>query len=308
MVEAAVDGIFFTGSVATGRKVGAVAAQRGLPAALELGGKDAALVLPDANIVRAAQGITWAAFGFAGQNCAAVERCYVHRDIYPAFLEAVLAQTQKLRPMIDVGPLVTQAQLKIVSQHVAQAKEAGATIACGGLAEGPGFYHPPTVLTDVSEDMTVMRAETFGPVLPISVYDDIEEAITHINGTDFGLTTSIWTGDLELGESMAERFDCGVVTINNHSFTGALASAAWGGTKDSGLGVTNSRFSLYEMTRPKTVVVDASKQPEMWWYPYNEALLSVTQGVIGLARTGQPKLRALSSVITGLRNRFKEEK
>ncbi len=306
LIEAQVDGIFFTGSVKTGRTVAAAAAQLGIPAALELGGKDAAVVLPDADLARAAQGITWAAFGFAGQNCAAVERCYVHRDVYDAFVAEVVALTKALKPMQDVGPLVTKAQLTIVQRHVAEAINAGATVNAGGEAPGPGFYHQPTILTGVSEDMEVMKDETFGPVLPIAPYDDIEDAITKANATRYGLTTSLWTRDLDYGESLAERFDCGVVTINNHSFTGALASAAWGGIKDSGNGVTNSRFSLYEMTRPKTVVVDASKRPEMWWYPYNEALLQVTRGVVGLARTGQPKLRALSSVISGLRNRFKE--
>ncbi len=308
LVQAGVDGVFFTGSVDTGREVGAACAAMGIPAALELGGKDAALVLPDADLDRAAQGITWAAFGFAGQNCAAVERCYVHRDVFDDFLAAVLARTASLRAMVDVGPLVTEAQLQTVCRHVAEAVSGGATIQTGGTTEGPGFYHPPTVLTGVSEEMAIMREETFGPLLPISPYDDIEDAIARINATDFGLTTSIWTRDLDLGESMASRFHCGVVTVNNHSFTGALASAAWGGVKDSGHGTTNSRFSLYEMTRPKTILVDASKRPEMWWYPYNESLLQVTRGVIGLARTGEPKLRALSSVISGLRTRFKEEK
>ena len=307
LVEAGVDAIFFTGSVRTGRQVAAAAAAQGIRSAVELGGKDAAVVLADADLDRAAQGITWAAFGFAGQNCAAVERCYVHRDIHEDFLALVVGRTQALRPMVDVGPLVTAAQLETVTRHVSEAVAAGAEVRAGGTAEGPGFYHPPTVLTGVSEEMAVMKEETFGPVLPITPFDDIEDAIARINATRFGLTTSIWTGDLELGESLADRFHCGVVTINNHSFTGALASAAWGGVKDSGPGITNSRFSLYEMTRPKTVVVDASKRPEMWWYPYNGALLDVTQGVVGLARKGEPKLRALSSVIRGLRNRFKED-
>jgi acyl-CoA reductase-like NAD-dependent aldehyde dehydrogenase len=308
LVDADIDAIFFTGSVKTGRSVGAKAAARGIPSALELGGKDAALVLADADLDRAAQGITWAAFGFAGQNCAAVERCYVHRDVYEQFLAKVVARTQALRPMIDVGPLVTEAQLATVQRHLAEAVAAGAKVQAGCTAAGPGFYHPPTVLTELSEDMVIMREETFGPLLPVCVFDDFEQVITRINSTDFGLTTSIWTRDIELGEAMAERFDCGVVTVNNHSFTGALASAAWGGVKDSGHGTTNSRFSLYEMTRPKTVVVDTSSRPEVWWFPYNEALLRVTQGVIGLATKGQPKLRALNSVISGLRDRFKEEK
>jgi acyl-CoA reductase-like NAD-dependent aldehyde dehydrogenase len=307
LLQTEIDSVLFTGSVRTGRQVAAAAAARGIPATLELGGKDAALVMRDADIQRAAQGITWAAFGFAGQNCASVERCYVHEDIFEPFLAEVIRRTQALRPLIDVGPLVTEAQLGVVSSQVQAAQAEGARVHTGGTAQGPGFYYPPTVLTDLSDQMEIMQEETFGPVLPIVPFSDIETAISAANGTRFGLTTSIWTADLDLGESIAERFECGVVTINNHSFTGALPSAAWTGLKDSGSGVTNSRFSLYEMTRPKTILVDASRKPEMWWYPYNQALLDVTQGVIGLARKGSPKLRALSTVVSGLRNRFKED-
>jgi acyl-CoA reductase-like NAD-dependent aldehyde dehydrogenase len=307
IAHAGVNAVFFTGSVRTGRTVQRMAAEAGVPATLELGGKDAAVVLADANIERAAKGITWAAFGFAGQNCAAVERCYVHRDVYAPFLEAVVEHTKTLRPMIDVGPLVTKAQLGIVSQQLAQAIEGGATVQCGGPADGPGYFHPPTVLTGLSNDADVLSEETFGPLLPIVPFDDLDSLPGLVNGTAFGLTTSIWTQDTDFGEALGDQFECGVITINNHSFTGALASAAWGGVRDSGHGVTNSRFSLYEMTRPKTVVVDRSKQAEMWWYPYNNALVDVTSGLVELSRSGGNRLPALGQVLSGLLRRWKEE-
>ena len=306
VVAAGVDTVFFTGSVVTGRKVQVQAAEQGISCALELGGKDAAVVMADANLDRAAHGITWAAFGFAGQNCAAVERCYVHSSVFDDFVARVKANTERLREGIDVGPLVTEHQLETVKRHVADAVGKGATVVAGGTASGIGFYHSPTVLTDVSDDAIVMREETFGPVLPISRFDDAEDLSALVNGTDFGLTTSIWTQDTDLGEALAEQFDCGVVTINNHSFSGALASAAWGGTKDTGHGVTNSRFALYEMTRPRTIIVDRSKQREMWWYPYNEALGQVTQGLVELSRSGGNRLAALGQVVAGLMRRWKE--
>ena len=288
MVDAKPDQIFFTGSVRTGRQVAASAATHGVKVGLELGGKDAALVMEDAEIERAAAGITWAAFGFGGQNCAAVERCYVHESIFPAFLEQVIARTKALRPLIDLGPLVTEAQLHIVQQHVTEAAQAGATIHTGGQAPGPGFYHEPTVITDAPHDSRLMREETFGPVLPIVPYSDLDEAIEWINGTHFGLTTSVWTKNLELGEALAPAFECGVVTVNNHSFTGALPDSVWCGVKDTGEGVTNSRFALYEMVRPRTILVDSMKGPrEMWWYPYNDALTKVTKGMITLATPGE---------------------
>ncbi len=307
VVRGGVDRVFFTGSVRTGRRVAQMANELGIQTALELGGKDATIVLPDANLDRAADGITWAAFAFAGQNCAAIERCFVHAEVAQDLTDRIAQRTRKLRPMLDVGPLVTQAQLNVVQRHVQAATDAGAKILVGGQAQGPGFYFEPTVLTDVSDDMAIMQEESFGPLLPITPFDDLDSALVRVNGTAFGLTTSIWTADVEFGESLADNLDCGVVTVNNHSFTGALASAAWGGTKDSGHGVTNSRFSLYEMTRPRTILIDGSKATEMWWYPYNQALQQVTQGVVGLASTGSPKLRALIQVLSGLKNRWKEE-
>jgi len=306
VIAAKPNAVFFTGSVRTGRAVQQLAAEVGIPATLELGGKDAAVVLGDANIDRAAKGITWAAFGFAGQNCAAVERCYVHQDVYQAFVDAVVEQTQKLRPMTDVGPLVTKAQLDIVTAHCTQAVQAGAQVLCGGEASGPGYFFQPTVLTELPDDATVLHEETFGPLLPIVPFEDLNELPALVNGTAFGLTTSIWTQDTDFGEAIGDQFDCGVLTINNHSFTGALASAAWGGTGDSGHGVTNSRFALYEMTRPKTVVIDRSKQAEMWWYPYNQALLDVTSGLVELSRSRGNRLPALGQVLSGLMRRWKE--
>ncbi len=306
VVTAGVDTVFFTGSVATGRKVQVLAAEHGISCALELGGKDAAIVLGDADLKRAAHGITWAAFGFAGQNCAAVERCYVHESVLEDFVGLIKTNTDQLRAGTDIGPLVTQAQLDIVKRHVADAVNGGATVVCGGRATGVGFYHEPTVLTNVPADAIVMTEETFGPVLPISTFSALDELPALVNNTAFGLTTSVWTKDTEFGQALAEQFDCGVVTINNHSFSGALASAAWGGTKDTGHGVTNSRFALYEMTRPRTIIVDRSKQREMWWYPYNEALGQVTQGLVELSRSGGNRLAALGQVVAGLMRRWKE--
>jgi acyl-CoA reductase-like NAD-dependent aldehyde dehydrogenase len=308
VIDAGVDAVFFTGSERTGRKVHSQAAALGLPCALELGGKDAAVVMPDANLKRAVAGITWAAYGLAGQNCAAVERCFVHRSVYDSFVAAAVEATAKLRPLKDVGPLVNQSQLDIVKAHVAAAVDAGAHVAVGGTAPGPGYYHEPTVVTGVTDDMDLMSEETFGPVLPIAPFDDLDEVIRRVNGTRFGLTTSIWTADLDAGQALAGRFACGVVTVNNHAFTGALPDGTWGGVKSSGHGVTNSRFALYEMVRPRTVVVDGLSQSDNWWFPYNDALSGMASGLVELQRRGGNRLQGVRGAVTGLLNRWKADK
>ena len=308
VVASSVDRVLFTGSVATGKKVHVLAAEHFKPTSLELGGKDAAVVLPDADPARAAAGIVWAAFGFAGQNCAAIERAYIHTSLFEEVRAQIVERAEALRPLLDVGPLVTAEQLEIVKRHIADAVDKGATVETGGEAEGPGWYHQPTVLTGVAETMLVMREETFGPVLPLQPYEDLEAVIEEVNGSDYGLTTSLWTRDLSAAEGLAGRFDCGVVTVNNHAFTGALPSAPWGGTKHTGHGVTNSRFSLYEMVRPRTLVVDsASGDKEMWWYPYNEALVSAARGLTELTRPGGAKLQGIRGALTGLLNRWKAQ-
>ena len=305
VVECALDAIFFTGSVATGRRIAASAGARMIPASLELGGKDAAIVLADADLPRAVNGIVWAAFGFGGQNCAAVERCYVHASLYDRFVEAAVAATKALRPGKDIGPLVTPAQVAIVRRHIEAAVAGGATLRTGGGVQGQ--FVEPTVLTEVTDEMAVMVEETFGPVLPILPFTELDAVIQRANSGDYGLTTSVWTRDLEAGEALAGRFDCGVFTVNNHSFTGAVPDAAWTGRRATGPGVTNSRFALYEMTRPRTVLVDALTAPhEMWWYPYNDALVSATRGLTELTRRGGNKLGGLQSALRGLLNRWKD--
>jgi acyl-CoA reductase-like NAD-dependent aldehyde dehydrogenase len=300
------DALRFTGSVATGRAVARLAEPRGVRVSLELGGKDAAVVLADADLDRAAAGVVWAAFAFAGQNCAAVERCYVHESVHDAFVERVVARTRALRPLVDVGPLVTPTQLETVTAHLAAAVAGGATVAAGGGEPGPGWFHPPTVLTDVRDDMDLMQHETFGPLLPIARFSDLDRVIDRVNGTPFGLTTSLWTRDIVRGERLARRLSCGVVTLNNHAFTGALPGAAWTGVGDSGGGVTNSRHSLYEMVRPRTVVTDTqSGDRELWWFPYNDALVQAASGLVEFSRPGGRRLQGIRTALSGLLHRWK---
>ena len=238
-----VDLVVFTGSVATGRRVAHACAERLVPCSLELGGKDAAIVLADANLERAANGVVWGAMMNAGQNCASIERVYVEKAIAEEFTEKVRDVVAKLRPGVDVGPLATAAQRALVARHVAEAKAAGATIVRGGAeAEAddgdgkPTREYAPTVVRVADDDTALMRDETFGPVLPIAVVDDVDEAVRRANASRYGLTASLWTKDRKRALLLARKLRAGVVTINNHGFTGALPDAPWCGARRDRLG------------------------------------------------------------------------
>jgi acyl-CoA reductase-like NAD-dependent aldehyde dehydrogenase len=277
LVSSDVDLVVFTGSVATGRKVAHACAERLSPCALELGGKDAAIVLADANLERAANGIVWGALTNAGQNCAAVERVYVERAIAEKFTAKVTEVVKSLRPGIDVGPLTTEAQRAIVSRHVEGAEAAGAKVLAGGKkGEGEGYAFEPTVVTVDGDDLDLVREETFGPVIPIAIVENAEEAVTRANASKYGLTASVWTKNVTKGQALGMRLRAGVVTINNHAFTGALPGAPWSGHGDTGYGITNSPLALDVLTRPRFMLVDRNRaKRELWWYPYTDTVKAI---------------------------------
>ena len=270
--------IVFTGSVATGKKVMAAAAENLTPVLLELGGKDPAIVCGDADLDRTVPGIVWGAFMNTGQTCASVERVYVEREIAEPFIARVIEETQGLRTgpggegRVDVGPLSLERQRRVVEEHVADARAKGARVLTGGEpAPGPGFYYPPTVLADVDHTMTIMREETFGPVLPIMAVDSLDEAIRFANESDYGLTATGWTRSRETARRLQRELRAGVVTINDSLSSFGEPTAPWGGIKQSGIGRTHGRLGLREMVRPKYVTHDTSRGPELWWFPYTEA-------------------------------------
>lgn len=281
LVEAAPDKILFTGSVETGRAVSQHANQVGTSATLELGGKDPMLVLDDANVDLAARGAVWSAFTNAGQTCAAVERVYVDPTVADRFTERVVEAAQRLRlapgdePGAEVGPMIRESAVERVQAHVEDAVEKGATVQAGGSAVpemGPCFFEP-TVLTDVDSSMVVMQEETFGPVLPIQIVDDVDEAVELANGTRYGLTASVWTTRPTRGERLADQLDAGTVTINDHTYTYAACETPWGGVKASGSGHTHGRWGIEDVTRLKHVnTARAGRAASPWYYPYDEDL------------------------------------
>jgi acyl-CoA reductase-like NAD-dependent aldehyde dehydrogenase len=282
LVADGVDLVVFTGSVATGKRIATACAELLIPCSLELGGKDAAIVLKDCNLERTARGLVWGAFTNAGQNCASIERVYVDKAVADKLVPRVVALTKELRPGVDTGVLTTQRQCDVVRRHLEEAVGAGAEVLAGGPPAAQNLDFPPTVVKLTDENTPLMKDETFGPILPIVVVDDEEDAVRRANASRYGLTTSIWTKRINHAHDLARRLKSGVVTINNHGFTGALPAAPWTGAGESGSGITNSPHALAELTRVRFVLEDRSSQKsELWWYPYTPVLRTL---VFAMAR------------------------
>jgi acyl-CoA reductase-like NAD-dependent aldehyde dehydrogenase len=289
LINSHIDKLVFTGSVATGKRIAAAAAERLLPMVLELGGKDPMLVLDDADIDVASSAAVWGAFLNAGQTCLSVERCYVHRRLYQEFLRACVEKTKKLRVGYgldresDVGPMIHERQLRVVEAQMEDAVAHGARVLAGGsrLPElGKNFY-APTVLADVTHGMSIMREETFGPVLPVMAFDSDEAAVKLANDSEYGLAASVWTRDRARGERLARRIQAGTVMVNDVVSYFGISEAPHGGVKSSGIGRAHGRSGLEEMTRLK--YVDSDLMPGMkkvWWYGYGASFARQMEGFI----------------------------
>lgn len=278
LVDAGIDACVFTGSVRTGKLVRAKCGEVGIPCSAEMGGKDAAIVLGDVDLDRAVAGITQWALNNAGQACGAIEVVYVERSVADAFVERMGRAWRKLRAGagdVDVAPLANERQLAIVEAHVADALAKGASLVCGGARGARGLAYLPTLLDRCTPEMEVVRDETFGPVLAIVRVDGAADGIHHVNKSRYGLGASIWTTDTDRAQRIAEKLDVGVVTVNNHAFTGAIPSLPWSGTRDTGFGVANSEHALSTFTRPKTIVVDGAGAPDFFWLPYDRTLVEI---------------------------------
>jgi acyl-CoA reductase-like NAD-dependent aldehyde dehydrogenase len=302
LIDSRVAKIFFTGSVETGRGVGERCAKHLKGSILELGGKDPMIVLPDCNLEHAIAGALWGGFANAGQTCSGIERVYVMREVAQHFISGVVAGAQKLRvgdPIkwdTEIGPMVTREQYEIVRELVDDAVAAGATLCCGGPAQPPagledGAFYAPTVLTEVTHDMRIMREEIFGPVLPIVVVDSEDEAVALANDSDFGLGASVWTSDRSKGERIAREIESGMVWINDHMFSHGACQCSWGGVKESGLGRTHSKFGLYECVNIKLRVWEPSTVRNAWWHPYDETLGQALRQTATILY-GRPSIRA----------------
>jgi succinate-semialdehyde dehydrogenase/glutarate-semialdehyde dehydrogenase len=258
------DYLCFTGSTPTGQGLAEKMAPRLTGYSLELGGKNPMVVLPDAPVAKAAAGAVTACFSSAGQLCVSVERVYVHESIREEFTRAFVAKTRALRLGAELGygaemgSLTSENQLSAVSEHVDDARANGATVLTGGRARpdlGPLFYEP-TILTDVSADVALFADETFGPVVSIYGYTDVEDAIQRANDTRYGLNAGVWTGNAAAGWAVAARLKAGTVNVNE-SYAATFGSVAlpMGGMKDSGFGRRNGAEGLLKYTESQSIAV-----------------------------------------------------
>ncbi len=268
-----VDMVAFTGSQETGRKVGVAAAERLIPANLELGGKDPFIICDDVDVEIAAQGAVWAACLNAGQVCTSSERFYVMKGIADDFVEASRSYVESLQigdPMderTDVGPMINEKGRGKVERHVGEAVQKGAKVVAGGERFGErGFYYKPTILTGVESSMTVMRDETFGPVVPIVKVDSLNEAIEQANSVPYGLGANVYTRDFEKMLRCMREIRAGTVWINDPLTDND--AAPFGGQKGSGIGRELGREGLEAFQESKHVHIDPKVEKKEWWYPY----------------------------------------
>jgi succinate-semialdehyde dehydrogenase / glutarate-semialdehyde dehydrogenase len=267
----AVDSIAFTGSVATGRKVGTAAAANFIPAFLELGGKDAAIVLENADIDYATSAILWGATSNAGQACQSIERVYVQRSIYDDFITALTAKAQACTLTVEggpIGPIIAADQVQIIENHLHDALEKGAVARCGGEVEyhNGGAYCRPTVLTDVDHTMQIMREETFGPVLPVMAFDTAEEAVALANDTHYGLSGAVFGTESE-AHAVARQMDAGAISINDAALTSMIYDGEKTSFKSSGLGGSRmGASSIKRFLRTKALIHKQGDGDDPWWF------------------------------------------
>ncbi len=314
-------GVIFTGSVPIGRQVASKAGEHGKKVILELGGKDPAIVLADADVERTARGIAWTAMVNAGQTCASIERVYVERPLYEPLLDALREQIASIRvghPLseeVDMGPVVAPFQLEKVRAHVEDACAKGGRVLTGGrvLDHLGELYYAPTLIADAHEGMLGMQEETFGPLVMVQPVENAEEALRRANASAFGLTASIWTRDRQRAHQLAPRLECGSVSVNSHLVAYGDAYGVWGGVKDSGVGRTHGEFGLYEIVQIQYVSEVYSGKPELWWYPYSDRLRRITDEMMALLvepswRTGGKRLKRLLPEMRYLTRHFAPHK
>lgn len=281
LIDAQPDKVMFTGSVATGRRVAEACAKNLIPSVLELGGKDAMIVLADANLEVASSAAVWGSYTNCGQVCLSVERLFVEESVAEKFISLCVEKTKKLRvgpgsdPATDVGPLIRPQHVQRMHDLVDDAASRGARVMCGGHARpdlGPNFFEA-TVITNVDSTMKLFQEETFGPILAMQTVRDTEEAVTRANDSPFALAASVWTSNKKRGEAIARRLRAGAVMVNDAISYFGIAEAPHGGCGASGWGRTHGTAGLLEMVQTKYIDVDLLPRSEKpWWYRYGADL------------------------------------
>jgi len=270
-----VDMVSFTGSVETGRKIQIRCAELLKPSTMELGGKDPMIVCHDADLERAANGCVWGALTNSGQVCISVERVYVDEKIYDDFVDRVVKKVGALKQgapdeNADIGCMTACTQIEEVEEQVEDARAKGARVLAGGkrIAGRDGYWYEPTVLVDVTDDMSVMSDETFGPVICIQKVKDEAEALARSNDSNFGLSASVWSKDKGGAMNIARRVEAGAVCVNDHMIHMMIPEVPMGGIKESGIGRRHGAEGIRKYCDQQSIIVDRfGMKTEALWYP-----------------------------------------
>lgn len=270
------DLICFTGSTATGKKVYAAASERMIPVFLELGGKDAAIVLEGADLERAASSILWGSTANAGQSCLSVERVYVQESIHDAFLEKLVQKAKQLELNAAdikkgrIGPIIFEKQAAIINDHLRDALDKGAGLLCGSAQceeLNGGLYCRPTVLSNVNHSMKLMQEESFGPIIPVMPFKTKAEAVALANGTVYGLSGAVFAATQEEAIEFAAHLECGAISINDCALTAVMHEGEKSAFKLSGIGGTRMGPSaIKRFMRQQVLIVNRGAGDSPWWY------------------------------------------
>jgi succinate-semialdehyde dehydrogenase/glutarate-semialdehyde dehydrogenase len=289
IIEAGPDKVLFTGSVSTGQRIAEACAKKLIPSVLELGGKDAMIVLADADLEIASSAAVWGGFMNCGETCISVERIYVEQPVAERFTQLCVEKTKKLRlgppsdPDAEIGPMIRISQLEKVEVQLHEAIARGAQVLTGGNRRpdlGANFLQP-AVVTSVDHSMQLMREETFGPVIAICAVASAEEAVALANDSPFGLSASVWTADNRRGREIASRVRAGSVMVNDVASYYGITEAPHGGPGSSGWGHTHSRLGLLEMVRVKYIDVDRMPRvAKTWWFGYTAELAAAAGALL----------------------------
>lgn len=279
ITASSVDKIVFTGGTDTGRTVMRDASEKLIPVILELGGKDAMVVMDDADIERCANCAVWASFVNSGQVCVSVKRIYVQRKAYDSFLEKFVSNVGRLKqgngwddPEVSVGPMINARELARMEAICSEITEQGGRILTGGRRNPglEGYFFEPTVVAGLPHSAPIIGKEIFGPIVCVFPFDTEEEGVELANNSGFALAGSVWTSDLEKGRRMASKMRSGTIDVNNAVYTYGLPATPWGGRGLSGIGTTHSEEGFRQMLHPHHVHVDrGNHRRDPWWMPYN---------------------------------------
>jgi acyl-CoA reductase-like NAD-dependent aldehyde dehydrogenase len=313
LARAPIDKLLFTGSPATGRAIARECVSHEKEVTVELGGKDAMLVLSDAHIARAASGALWAGCVGAGQARGAVERIYAVPEVAERLVQRLVAGARAMTvgdpsdPNVQIGPLASRRRLEHVRELVDEAVAQGATLHCGGPVQaddlvgfapraanqasnistptGVGAFYAPAVLTGVNHEMRLMREPVGGPVLTVMTVGSVSEAIALANDSAYGLGASVWTADRYRGLRIARELDAGMVWLNDHLPSPAVSRGPWGAAAGSGLGKTLGEAGLRACAQEKLITWDPSGTRGLWWGPYDELSARAAQTAARLRST-----------------------